>query len=67
MEVRMKIYRVVMLVRKENIGKEMTYATLEKENQWAKKSKIIYSVWQQCMLDSHNYDKLQVQMRQLKH
>ena len=32
-----------------------------------KKSKIIYSVWQQCMLDSHNYDKLQVQMRQLKH
>jgi len=39
MEVRMKIYRVVMLVRKENIGKEMTYATLEKENQWAKNQK----------------------------
>ena len=23
-----------------------------------------YSVWQQCMLDSHNYNKIQIQIRQ---
>jgi len=26
--------------------------------------KIVYSVWQQCMLDSHNYNKIQTQIRQ---
>ena len=25
-----------------------------------KKIKIVYSVWQQCMLDSHNYNKIQI-------
>jgi len=24
--------------------------------------KIVYSVWQQCMLDSHNYNKIQTQI-----
>ena len=28
------------------------------------KLKIVYSVWQQCMLDSHNYIKIQIQIRQ---
>ena len=28
------------------------------------KMKIVYSVWQQCMLDSHNYNKIQTQIRQ---
>jgi len=27
------------------------------------KMKIVYSVWQQCMLDSHNYNKIQTQIR----
>jgi len=25
------------------------------------KVKIVYSVWQQCMLDSHNYNKTQIE------
>jgi len=29
-----------------------------------KKIKIVYPVWQQCMLDSHNYNKIQIQIRQ---
>jgi len=28
------------------------------------KIKIVYLVWQQCMLDSHNYNKIQMQIRQ---
>ena len=28
------------------------------------KIKIVYSVWQKGMLDSHNYDKIQIQIRQ---
>ena len=31
---------------------------------WVMKMKIVYSVWQQCMLDSHNYNKIQTQIRQ---
>ena len=26
--------------------------------------KTVYLVWQQCMLDSHNYNKIQIQIRQ---
>jgi len=35
-----------------------------KGNDNEKKMKIVYSVWQQCMLDSHNYNKIQTQIRQ---
>jgi len=28
------------------------------------KTKIVYSVWQQCMLDSHDYIKIRIQIRQ---
>jgi len=31
------------------------------------KIKIVYSVWQQCVLDSHNCNKIQIQIRQWKH
>jgi len=31
---------------------------------YSMKMKIVYSVWQQCMLDSHNYNKIQTQIRQ---
>jgi len=36
----------------------------ENEKKMKMKMKIVYSVWQQCMLDSHNYNKIQTQIRQ---
>jgi len=40
---------------------------LQKNQNQKIKIKIVYSVRQQYMLDSHNYNKIQIQIRQQKH